>query len=272
MTPSPRVLRVSIALGTLALMACVYPLLPSDRLTETDPGTILRVEVGETVDIFTLYWEGVWLEDPAEEQIQAVVSDLAVVTVVSAEARTPRSMAPGGLNSFHFVVTLEGKSPGIAQVAIGVKPHGWREDPNSFDPPRNLTLYYTVAVGQPVDATLTPLPPPAVESSSVTEIEIPHYRSFALSVGNAMAEQVGWVFGRENDNHLAAAAIQTTAVAVLYDGEAQTLLDVPGLGGVRDTGNPDRPTKLVIYRSWSTRCGIAAPTCRARSLPEHPRR
>ena len=119
MTPSPRVLRVSIALGTLALMACVCPLLPSDRLTETDPGTVLRVEVGETVDIFTLYWEGFWLEDPAEEQIQAVVSDLAVVTVVSAEARTPRSAAPGGLNSFHFVVTLEGKSPGIAQVAIG---------------------------------------------------------------------------------------------------------------------------------------------------------
>ena len=61
MTPSPRALRILIALSVLALTACVCPSLTSNRLTETDQGMVLRVEVGETVDIFTLYWEGVWL-------------------------------------------------------------------------------------------------------------------------------------------------------------------------------------------------------------------
>jgi hypothetical protein len=126
---------------------------------------------------------------------------------------------------------------------------GWRDDPASLEPPRNPTCYYTIAVGQPAQATLTPLPPPAVETLHAVEIEFPHYQSFALSVGNSFAGQMGWVFGRENDNQLVVAAMQTSAVAVLYDWETQTLLDVPGVGGVRDTGDPAKNRQLAINSS-----------------------
>ncbi len=99
--------------------------------------------------------------------------------------------------------------------------------------PRNLVIYsstsdiveYSLWYGTTYIQGETP-------AGGSFNLNFPHYRSFILTISRH--EQIGWIFGRENDDQLAIAALSTTGSANIADSIGTTLLDVPGLGGIRD--------------------------------------
>ena len=94
-----------------------------------------------------------------------------------------------------------------------------------------------------------------VMPNQTTIVDFPHHTSFAINV--ARHAQTGWLFGRENDNVLSMIGASSGSLGrcanvgsqtiFVGDGNVDTLIDVPGLGGVRDTGNPSQNRQLEIY-------------------------
>ena len=89
-----------------------------------------------------------------------------------------------------------------------------------------------------------------VPAGTTKEIDFPHYTSFALTI--ARGDKIGWVFGRENDDMLAAVTLKGTASAHTSDGDAQALIEVAGLGGVKDSGVASQNHKLRMYATGSS--------------------
>ena len=71
------------------------------------------------------------------------------------------------------------------------------------------------------------------------DVAVPHYKSFMFTIARPFVGKTAWVFGRENDGLLAVATLSGTSTA-------STLVDVPGLGGLRRGSNANT---LTVYSS-----------------------
>jgi len=78
-----------------------------------------------------------------------------------------------------------------------------------------------------------------VVPNGTVDVPIPHYQSFILTIARPLINKTAWLFGRENDNQLAYFTLTGTTTA-------QTLVDVPGLGGIRKGPSAN---VLTIYSS-----------------------
>ncbi len=81
-------------------------------------------------------------------------------------------------------------------------------------------------------------------------IEFPSNKFFIG--GFSAGEGLGLVFSKERDYILVSSPLTATNVAYLNDTSKQVLINVSGLGGVRDSGNPAQPLILEIYAFNST--------------------
>ncbi len=86
---------------------------------------------------------------------------------------------------------------------------------------------------------------------SQTTIIFDHYRSFIVTIYRA--NKIGWIFCRENGNQVKCSTKQGGLTAYTGDTTEETLVNVPGLGKVTDSGirqQTEVPQQLKIY-SWT---------------------
>ncbi|MEE9116374.1 MAG: hypothetical protein V3U09_05690 [Thermoplasmata archaeon] len=84
-----------------------------------------------------------------------------------------------------------------------------------------------------------------------TTIDFEHYRSFIVTIYRS--DMIGWMFCRENGNRLKCSTKQGGLSANTADTTEETLVNVPGLGKVTDSGvaqQPRVPQQVKIY-SWT---------------------
>ena len=85
-----------------------------------------------------------------------------------------------------------------------------------------------------------------------TILKIPHSEPFILPIARPVSSKLGLLFGYENDDTVVASTLPRDSTAALYDSTADVLLDIPGFGGIRDTGNPSNDQQLEIYSNGMT--------------------
>jgi hypothetical protein len=90
-----------------------------------------------------------------------------------------------------------------------------------------------------------------INPSSTTTIAVSHQKSFVVTIYRTT--RTAWLFCRESGDPLVCDVQRDAVTASLGDTIQQLLIDVPGLGGVRDTGVPDTNHadghQLQVYRS-----------------------
>ena len=79
-------------------------------------------------------------------------------------------------------------------------------------------------------------------------IDIPHYHSFVVEASRPANQKAGWIFARENDNVIVGCTLTGQRLANIGDTTKDKLLEIVGMGGVRDTGTAGA-RKLEIYPS-----------------------
>ncbi len=162
-----------------------------------------------------------------------------------------------------------------ADVLVNLPGLGRLQDTGNPQAGRGLDLYADGNAGLEYSILRPDFDAEGTAGSGGVSVELPHYRSFQVQLSQPDQGTSAWSFLRENDgvvvglfaatgagatgNAATKPAVVTSRVARLSGSARDTLLEIPGLGGVRDTGNPSKPRKLEIYSDgpqvveWSLR-------------------